>query len=559
MIGTIQHLLNSSDVLTTVLSLFILLYIIVLIILHGKMKSNEKSATAWNILCFVPLVFSLIHMAVFCSGYAFLVIMSNCISIYLPSVMIAFFPLLAKKKPIKIVGDVICIALSFVLSVLSLANGKMANYSGQSMSEAYISLCDYLEKNYVSSEWKNINYETLRADGLALIREAEKTGDTDKYYEALFRLVDSFHDGHMALFSHGTEYSYELENIKKFGDYGLSLITLDNGDTIAVNTVDNIEIKDGDIITKWNGVPVKEAIDSVSLPVATGTTLENERIYKTFYLAGVGGETAEVTYIDTDGVEFTAILKKIDAEMPRAFDSLNLFTCARNEGYEYRMLSDNIGYLRVPAEETNEFSDMLSYVTGDHKIAREMFREDLRELKAQGMTKLVIDIRNNMGGYDEVATALTSLFTKEEMYAFSLGVKKGAELKSVDDRYVLADGEFSDMDVLVLTNMNCASAGDGLTLYMSRLPNVTVAGLTDPMGINQETGGCVFMPENAVICFPTGLILDENGDPNIDIDDTRQSRDPVEVKVPLDKDAALKIFSGEDYELEWAVDHLNDH
>ena len=125
------------------------------------------------------------------------------------------------------------------------------------------------------------------------------------------------------------------------------------------------------------------------------------------------------------------------------------------------MLSDNIGYLRVTEETIDYFSDIISYVTGNHSTAREMFREDLRELRDQGMTKLVIDIRHNAGGFDEVATALTSLFTKEKMYAFSLGVRNGKEIKSVDDRYVMADGEFSDLEILVLTNMSCGSAGDG--------------------------------------------------------------------------------------------------
>lgn len=87
----------------------------------------------------------------------------------------------------------------------------------------------------------------------------------------------------MSLSFYNTDYSYELENLMKFGDFGISLITLDNGDTIAVNTIEDIEIKDGDIITKWNGVPVDEAIDSVSLPITFGTTLENERIQKTFF------------------------------------------------------------------------------------------------------------------------------------------------------------------------------------------------------------------------------------------------------------------------------------
>ena len=558
MIGTIQHILDSTDVLTIAISLFVLVYLIALIIIRGKMKNSEKSAKVWTVLCFVPIVFSAVHFVVFALGSAFIYIMPSYISIYIPSVLMAFFPLLKIKKPVRIITNIACIIICLVLIVLSASN-KVVNYTRKSMSDAYLSLCDYLEENYVLSEWKKTDYEKLKADGLGLIHEAEKTGDTDKYYEALHKLVASFNDGHMGLSFYATEYSYELENILKFSDYGISLLTLDNGDTIAVNTIDDIEIKAGDVITKWNGVPVDEAIESVSLPFTLGTTIENERIQKAFFLAGVGGDTAEVTYINSDGAESTAIMNRIDGNIPRAISSFAIFTCSRNEDYDYRMLSDTIGYLRVTAETINFFSDTISYVTGDHVTAREMFRKDLRELKNKGMTKLVIDIRNNAGGYEEVATALTSLFTEEKMYAFSLGVKNGKETRSVEDRYVLADGEFSDLEILVLTGMRCGSAGDGLSLYLSRLPNVTVAGLTNPSGISQETGGYVYMPENAVVSFPVGLVLDEDGNPNIDVDHTRQSRNPVDIKIPLDKDAALKIFDGEDYELEWAVDYLNQN
>ena len=221
------------------------------------------------------------------------------------------------------------------------------------------------------------------------------------------------------------------------------------------------------------------------------------------------------------------------------------------------MLNNDTGYLRVVSEETNVFSDTLAYLTGNHNHARKKFRKDLRFLKSQGMKKLVIDIRNNSGGFEEVATALASLFTKEKLYAFSLGVYNDGKMEKVTDRYVYGDGEFSDLEIVVLTGMRCGSAGDGLSLYLSRLDNVTVAGISDPAGINQEVGGYVYMPKNAVITFPTGLILDEEGNPNIDIDETKVSRNPVDIKIPLTKESALKIFNGEDYEIEWAIEYLN--
>lgn len=557
MIGTLQHYLDLNNPVAVGLSFFYLFYLVTLIIIHGKMSKDEKHKKIWNVLCFVPLLLSAIHIMTFVGGDAFRHIFKQYERIYITSAAIAFLPLLAKKKPLRIIGSIICVVICLAHSVLSFDTGKIADFSDKSKSEAYISLCDFIEKNYVLSEWKNADYEKLKADGLALIDEAEKTGDTDKYYDALYMLVSSFHDAHFSLTFYDTEPIYYMDRVAEFSDYGLSLLTLDNGDTIAVNAEEGLEIKDGDVVTKWNGVPVDEAVENVTIPLILGTTPEHDKLQKTFFLAGTGGDTVDVTYINSEGKEAVATLNKIEGNKQRAGESFGIFTSSSDVGYNYKMLSDNIGYIKIVEEVTNYPDDLFYAFTGDHTAAREMYREDLRTLKAKGMTKLVVDIRDNAGGYAEISTAFTSLFTKEDMYAFSLGVKNGKKMKSVNDRCVIADGEFSDIEVVVLTGMNCCSAGDGLALYLSKLPNVTLAGVTNPLGIFQGTGGMVFMPENAVVSFPVGLILDENGNPHIDADHTRQNRNPVDIKIPIDKEAALKIFSGVDYELEWAMDYLN--
>ena len=57
----------------------------------------------------------------------------------------------------------------------------------------------------------------------------------------------------------------------------------------------------------------------------------------------------------------------------------------------------------------------------------------------------------------------------------------------------------------------------------------------------------------------TGLVLDENHVPNVDTRADRISRNPVEVRIPLDYDAAMRIFRDkEDYELDWAIKYLEN-
>ena len=200
------------------------------------------------------------------------------------------------------------------------------------------------------------------------------------------------------------------------------------------------------------------------------------------------------------------------------------------------------------------------YLRGDDKWTREMLREKLRELKTQGMESLVIDLRENGGGMHEVGMALVSLLTKDDWYGQGLAVYKDGKYECVSDHRITGDGEFADLKVAVLANYSCESAGDGTAYYLSRLPNVTVMGMTDPVGCGQETGGNIMLTDDLVqILYPRGLCLNEDGEPNIDTRADRVSRNPVGVRIPLDMDAAMRIFRDrKDYELEYALQYLKE-
>lgn len=229
--------------------------------------------------------------------------------------------------------------------------------------------------------------------------------------------------------------------------------------------------------------------------------------------------------------------------------------------FDTKMLDEKCGYLRVLEEDSDEYSYYAGYLMDDHSKTREMFREKLNRLKAQGMKYLVIDIRNNMGGYDDIAIALCDLLTDQDWYGQGLGIRKDGKYFSTADHGVHGTGEFVDLQVVALTNYDCASAGDGLSLYLSKLPNVTVAGMTDHSGCDQETGGVSVLSDGIVtVYYPTDLVLDEKNEPNIDTKSDRISRNPVEVHIPFDYEAAMKIFRDrEDYELDWAIKYLENN
>ena len=446
------------------------------------------------------------------------------------------------------------------------------NFSRMSYTDSFHALVQEMDRTYVLKEWKEIDFARLEETYLPLVEEAEQEQNPAKFCDAVTMFCNELHDAHVFVME-----QYDKEQHPSPYDqheYGLAMVQLDNGDVVAVCTTDEVQklgIKDGTVITHWNGKPILQAAEDVmdqGFPVKS-----NEDRIAVMQLSAVGGDTVDVTFSDQSGKEKTVTLSDLGEQhsLREAVTALTqvppIETQKDIEPYlpknlETKMLDDKCGYLVLNREMTdNVFLDYASYMKGDHPWAREMFREKLNDLKTQGMEYLVVDLRNNMGGFDEIGCALCDLLTDQEWYGQGPGIRKNGQYTCVSDHGIHGTGEFADMQVVALTNYVCISAGDGTALYLSKLPNVTLAGITDPCGCNQETGGvCVLSGGAVTFGFPTGLILDETGVPNVETKPDRISRNPVEVRIPLDHDAAMAIFRDEqDYELNWAIKYLEDH
>ncbi len=426
---------------------------------------------------------------------------------------------------------------------------------------------------------KEVDFAALEAKYMPMVTEAEQEQDEEKFTDAVMMFCSELHDGHVCVVTDDKDriegcISYTVSY--KPREYGLAMVQLDNGDVIAVCTTADVQklgIKDGTVITKWNGKDILTAC-AEEVPNLGMSVKENAERIAAIVLSGVGGDTLDVSFLDDNGTEQTVTLKdlgdphtQLEAfRLYRHFEKLGAedeYDSLLAENFSTKMLDDKCGYLRITAESSDDglYDIFIGYMTGNHAKAREMFREKLRGLKAQGMKYLIIDIRNNQGGYDEIANALCDLFTTEDMNHYAVGIRENGTYKATSTHGIHGDGEFADLKVLVLTNYGCLSAGDGATLYLSMMPNVTVAGLTDSYGCNQETGGISALTGGHIyVGFPVGPVLDGNGNPNIDTREDCVSRNPVDVRIPLDYDAAMKIFrDNEDYELNWAMQYLKEN
>lgn len=205
------------------------------------------------------------------------------------------------------------------------------------------------------------------------------------------------------------------------------------------------------------------------------------------YLAGKGGENVEITFIDDDGKEQHARLKKLGTYNKRLVCSLIslLHTNTDYPNYYYKMIDDKCGYLYIDNEEFDMISDNVAVARkGYYPKLVDYYAGIIKNIKAQGMEYLIVDIRNNCGGYDNVAGALTSLFTEEKRDMFSLGYEDEAGYHVTESQYIFPDGRYKDLPVAVLVNANCVSAGDGMAKYLGECPNVTLMGITASGGVN---------------------------------------------------------------------------
>lgn len=489
---------------TLVLGIIMVVYCLALVISHSpifKRCDSEKSGKktplmlVWNILCFVPLVLCGIHFAGHYLKGLLLYTLKLYMPMYLGAVLMALFPLFARRKRFviaKVSSCVltslgVCVSMVFLLVtdwLVIIGNGTHMGYV-----KSFELLTDEMEKHYVMNEWKGIDYDEIKAQLLPEIAEAEKNQDEEAFYFALLKYINHFHDGHVRIEPNNARAAevYKAAYSRLEGnDFGFSLITLSSGETIAVLVEEGCEamrygITDGTVITRWNGVPIDEAISAAEIiTLERAPVAANMEFGKPLRFAGTGGESVEVSFIGSDGAEKNVRVKSVGSYSERLqyaeeclFNTMHLPSrdeiaamseeelsaffselTASNENFRSEMITEDCGYLVINSEEINVIKDTAAQIKGAYPEVTQLVDEKLSELKAQGMKKLVIDTRNNGGGFEVIINAVVTLFTDKEI---PMGTDMyipytGGEMREINTNVIPVNGKWADLPVVVLTN-----------------------------------------------------------------------------------------------------------
>lgn len=190
-----------------------------------------------------------------------------------------------------------------------------------------------------------------------------------------------------------------------------------------------------------------------------------------------------------------------------------------SNGFKYRIMDDNVGYLRV-----SSFEDTIGAGNLDDIL-----------LYLQPCLGIIIDLRDNGGGMLTAAEALAARFTDKEILVGYMRHKTGK-----------GHNDFSDMEeqtlkpakgirwhkpVVVLTNRSVYSAANEFVKYMRHCPHVTIVG--------DRTGGGAGLPFSSEL--PNGWSIRFSACPMYDTDkqSTENGIEP-DIKVGLRTDDFLR-------------------
>lgn len=121
------------------------------------------------------------------------------------------------------------------------------------------------------------------------------------------------------------------------------------------------------------------------------------------------------------------------------------------------MLTDKLGYVKI-----NRFAE----------TTPTEFKDALQQLKRDGATKIVLDLRDNPGGYISAAEQVVDEFLKEDRLILFTKNKTG----NIENSFATDGGIFEDAEVFVLVNENSASASEIVAGAMQDNDQGTIVG-----------------------------------------------------------------------------------
>ena len=456
------------------------------------------------------------------------------------------------------------------------------DYSELGWGASFFAMHDFLSQTYAFGDWKQIPWDSMASYFGQKIMAAQADKDRNSYRIAMVEYLKCIPDGHVKITS-------PLDDLKERfigGSYGLGLAELDDGSIVVAAVKPEgpaalAGICPGARIAAWNGVPIQKALVGADTRWfknwATKDDIALERL-QALTRAPIGTQ-AVIEFFAVTAEEQPQKEDIVVKESPKTtiatltayrdnFADLSLFDLAPiptmeelRKNVEWRILEGNVGYLRI--YHVIHFDNYAIYPTE----VTDAVVNALDAFCAAGLNSLILDVRGNRGGSDQVAADISghfaeepSLFERTAWYNASSGHFDYAHSDLFAQTFELGDGplwvepcqpHFSGK-IAVLVNPATISSGEGLAMAIGRLPKATVMGFYGTHGSFGLIPWPIAMPEDFSFEFPIGRSLDARGVIQIDSDVSGKGGVQPEIRIPRTWQNIIEYALGTDVELEFA-------
>lgn len=467
--------------------------------------------------------------------------------------------------------------LLFLLPFSAFAEEPTTDYSSQSWLEAFGSLHSRISAEYAFTEWKGVDWDALGTACREKIEQAQASDDFNAYYVALRQYGNAIPDGHVRVSNLS-----QVDDLYVGGGFGFSPALLSDGSVIAcwvdeASDAYRAGMRAGDALIRWNGEPFAQAAQQARVEFATNSaTEENAALKRVQYIARApAGTTITVDFQHpNDNGIYTANLTAVadqgitlqknypDAVVPDPIRAMILnipYTGPKADTMvAFRLLEGNIAYIRVLGELDIDLMD-----AGSAPSTLAAFRAAVQQAVDANAAGLILDIRNNVGGLDDMTAAmLGSFYTQKTLFEYQNVYDSATGTRSVsatgDSAGALYIEPFEPCytgRVIALINQKCLSCGEGLAMDIRDLENGDTLGFYGTNGSFGLAGAEAEMPGGFTVSWPSGQSL--GADRQIQLD----SRNGVggvapTLRIPMTAENALKTAQGEDVELAAALAEL---
>lgn len=373
-------------------------------------------------------------------------------------------------------------------------NTGSTDYAALSYTESFDKLIADLRVKYAFNELKQIDYDDLIRRFRPAIERAENTKNAELFKLALFRLSQSFNDGHV---SAGYPRGYFAQYL---GGVGLKLAETDDGEVIAVKVTDGLPadragIKRGAKILQWENRPIAAAIARVDQPF-THSAPHTKRLAQIAFLTRMAVErVVSVRYQNPGEAPKTARLTAVN-DLEGLLEAVPFAAGSFNMPITVKRLESGMGYIQITTFLENP------------QLLVQTWEWAIRALNAEKAPGLIIDLRLNTGGFGAFPPYFAGSFFKESFVLYESARADDNGTFKRDSRQVIDPTPFQwEKPFAVLIGPECASACEIFAAALAQNPKAIIVGQYPTFGITGGLYGPWKLPEgvkfNAPVLLPT--------------------------------------------------------